>query len=131
MMNKRPVIKNVVNEKMTEMEIFQNKTLRPVIKMQHDLLISAFKNYLQKRKVVFLELTDQKKKSKIANIFKTDNNYKNINLGYIIGHFSEDEFNFYTKNSSEINRRILQIISQRVKDSLLEIAFVYQLPDST
>ncbi|WP_435415919.1 glyoxalase [Polaribacter aestuariivivens] len=122
MMNKRPVIKNVVNEKMTEMEIFQNKTLRPVIKMQHDLLISAFKNYLQKRKVVFLELTDQKKKSKIANIFKTDNNYKNINLGYIIGHFSEDEFNFYTKNSSEINRRILQIISQRVKDSLLEIA---------
>ena len=92
-MNKkeRPVLENLVNVGTTEIEKFQNEVLRPIIKMQHNLLIASF------------------------------NNYKNINLGFIIGHFSMDEFSFYSLNTSEMNRRILQIISQRIKDSISEI----------
>jgi len=89
--------------------------------MQHNLFISFFKNYLQKRKIDFSILPEKKKRSKISSVFKTDNNYKNITLGFVLGQFSMDEFTFYTDNSSEINKRILQIILQRIKDSISEV----------
>lgn len=117
----RPILENLVNNGTSEIEKFQNEVIRVIIKMQHSLLIASFKSYIDKRKIDFLVLTDQKKRSKISSVFKTDNNYKNINLGLIIGHFSMDEYQFYNDNSSEINRRILQIITQRLKDSILEI----------
>ncbi|ARV06196.1 glyoxalase [Polaribacter sp. SA4-10] len=117
----RPILADLVNEGTSENEKFQNEVIRPVIKMQHALLIVHLKNHLQKRKVDFSVLSDKKKRSKISSFFKTDNNYKNFTLGFIVGHFSMDEFVFYTDNSSEINRRILQIISQRIKDSIAEI----------
>ncbi|SDS15849.1 hypothetical protein SAMN05216503_2166 [Polaribacter sp. KT25b] len=122
-MNKkeRPILSDLVNEGTSELEKFQNEIIRPVIKMQHDLLIASFKQYLQKRKIDFSVLSDQKKRSRISSIFKTDNNYKNMTLGFIVGHFSTDEFTFYTANVSEVNKRILQIITQRIKDSITEL----------
>ena len=118
----RPIIADLVNEGTSDIEKFQNEVIRPVIKMQHDLLIGFLRSYLQKRKVDFSILPEKKKRSKVSSIFKTDNNYKNITLGFVIGQFSMDEFTFYTDNSSEINRRILQITSQRIKDSISDIS---------
>lgn len=122
-MNKkeRPILSDLVNDGTSELEKFQNEIIRPVIKMQHDLLIASFKQYLLKRKIDFSVLSDQKKRSRISSIFKTDNNYKNMTLGFIVGHFSTDEFTFYTANVSEVNKRILQIITQRIKDSITEL----------
>ena len=118
----RPIIADLVNAGTSDIEKFQNEVIRPVIKMQHELLISSLKNYLQKRKVDFSVLPDKKKRSKISSIYKTDNNYKNMTLGFVIGQFSMDEFKFYADNSSEINKRILQITSQRIKDSISEVS---------
>lgn len=121
MTKERPEIKDVLKENMTAIEVFQNKTLRPVIKMQHHILILFFKDYLQKRKIDFQALTDQKKRSRIRAIFTKDINYKNRTLGLFIGHFSSEEFMYYALNSSEINKRILQITVQRLQDSIAEI----------
>ena len=122
-MNKkeRPIIESIVNTGTSEMEKFQNEVLRPVIKMQHDLLMISFRNYLLKRKIDFSILPDKKKRSKVSSVYKTDNNYKNFTLGLVIGRFSVDEFMFYGDQASEINRRVLQITSQRIKDSISEI----------
>ena len=117
----RPILEDLVNSGTSEMEKFQNEVIRPVVKMQHELLIASLQGYLQKRKIDFSALIDKKKRSKISSIFKTDNNYKNLVLGFVLGQFSKDEFMFYSSNSSEINRRILQIIAQRIKDSIAEI----------
>ncbi|WP_298763754.1 glyoxalase [uncultured Polaribacter sp.] len=121
MHKERPILENIIKENMSVTEVFQNKTLRPVIKMQHHLLIQSFKNYLFKRKIDFSTLTDQKKKSKIKGIFTKDINYKNFTLGLIVGDFTAEEFHFYANNSSEINRRILQIITKRIQDSIKEL----------
>ena len=78
-MNKeRPVLENLIKEHMSAIELFQNQTLRPVIKMQHDLLIASFSNYIQKRKLDFSSLTDSKKRTKIRAVFVKDIHYKNF-----------------------------------------------------
>jgi hypothetical protein len=121
-MNKeRPVLEDLIKDNMSALELFQNQTLRPVIKMQHDLLIASFNAYKAKRKIDFSSLTDQKKRSKTKAVFVKDINYKNLNLGFIIGAFSIEEFAYYSLNASELNKRIIQIVIQRVQDSLTEI----------
>jgi len=120
-MNKeRPVLQNLIKDNMSAIELFQNQTLRPIIKMQHTLLIASFKNYIQIRKIDFSSLNVQKKRSKISAVYVKDINYKNRILGVIIGHFTMDEFQYYCLNSSELNKRILKIVAQRVQDSFGE-----------
>lgn len=42
----------ITNQSSSE-EIFQNKTLRPILKLQNDLFIAVFINYAVKQKGVF------------------------------------------------------------------------------
>ena len=122
-MNKkeRPIIKDLVKKHTTEIESFQNTILRPIIKMQHPLLVASFKNYLEKRKVDLQSCSDLEINNKIKLIYNNDISYRNISLGLIIGHFSTSEFSYYINYSSEINKRIIKIIHQRVHNSLSEI----------
>ena len=122
-MNKkeRPIIKDLVKKHTTEIESFQNTIIRPIIKMQHPLLVASFKNYLEKRKVDLQSCSDLEINNKIKSIYNKDISYRNISLGLIIGHFSTSEFSYYINYSSEINKRIIKIIHQRVHNSLSEI----------
>jgi len=45
-----------VDDTMSADEQFQNGTLRPVVKLQNDLLVEAFRNYIKKHKNVFYTL---------------------------------------------------------------------------
>ena len=105
----------------SEIESFQNTILRPIIKMQHPMLVASFKNYLEKRKVDLQSCSDLEINNKIKSIYNKDISYRNISLGLIIGHFSTSEFSYYINYSSEINKRIIKIIHQRVHNSLSEI----------
>ena len=118
---KRPIIKDLVKKHTTEIESFQNTIVRPIIKMQHPLLVASFKNYLEKRKVDLQSCSDLEINNKIKLIYNNDIYYRNISLGLIIGHFSTSEFSYYINYSSEINKRIIKIIHQRVHNSLSEI----------
>ncbi|MBU3012134.1 glyoxalase [Polaribacter vadi] len=121
MKKERPILSDLVSESTTETETFQNTVLRPIIKMQHTLLIAFFKTYLIKRKVDFSILSEQKKRGKIKSVLEKDLQFKNQILGTILGHFSMDEYEIYQNNSSEFNRRIKQIIIKRLQDSIDEI----------
>jgi hypothetical protein len=121
MNRERSVIEDLIKENMSALELFQNQTLRPVIKMQHTLLIAAFNGYKLKRKIDFSSLTAQKQRSKIKAVFVKDINHKNQMIGFIVGTFSVEEYAYYSLNASELNKRIIQIVIQRTQDSLAEI----------
>lgn len=123
-MNKkeRPILSELVNAGTSDIEKFQNEAIRPIIKMQHNLLIILFQNYLKHRKINFTNLKKEKQKERINIILTKDTNFKNILLGIVIGHFSKNELIFYTKNTSELKRRIIQIVNQRSQDSLLDLS---------
>lgn len=120
-MNKeRPILKDIVKGTTLDLEKFQNATLRPIIKMQHDMLMALFNSYLIKRKIELKTIDEVKLREKIKTIFEKDANFKNVIVGLIIGHFSIEEFQFYDQYSSEFNKRILQISIQRVQDTFLK-----------
>ncbi|MGO3181884.1 MAG: glyoxalase [Aequorivita sp.] len=116
----RPEIPSAkITSNMSADECFQNKTLRPVIKLQNDLLLAAFKNYVNKHKNVFYDLNVEKKLDYIENAIHKDMKFRNSLKGMIIGQFTIEEFEIYIKNSSALNKRMMDIVKERLKDNLL------------
>ena len=113
----RPSI-NSNNSESSNIENFQNSVLRPILKFQNELLIAVFKNYIERFKNQFYELTIDQKLNYIDNAIQKNTKFRNTLKGIVLGMFSVDEYLIYTTNASEINKRINQMISERIKDQL-------------
>ncbi|MBW2962748.1 glyoxalase [Mesonia aestuariivivens] len=115
----RPEIPSAkVSENMSAEERFQNETLRPVIKLQHHLLIEAFKNYIKKHKNVFFELTIERRFLYVDNAIHKDMKFRNSLKGMIIGQFTINEYHNYIKNSSALNKRMMNLVRDRIQNSI-------------
>jgi hypothetical protein len=115
----RPVLKNLINSNTSDLERFQNEVLRPIIKMQNNLLFSLFNNYISNRKIEFNKLKSEVQENKINSILTKDINFKNILIGSILGHLNKNEIEIYLKSKSELNKRIIQMVKQRLQDNLI------------
>lgn len=99
-------------------EYFQNNTLRPILKLQNDLLIEVFKNYAVKQKSTFFELSPDKKEKYIENVIQKDIKFRNSLKGMIIALFSVEEYLDYIKNSSNLNKRMMTMLIERLKSQV-------------
>lgn len=115
----RPNISSaLVTANMSKDELFQNQTLRPVIKLQNELILVVFKNYIKKYKNVFYNLSLENKMHYIENAVQKNIKFRNSLKGMIIGQFTLDEYELYIQNSSALNKRIMNIIMERLKDQV-------------
>ncbi|MFT6964730.1 MAG: hypothetical protein ACJAWV_004472 [Flammeovirgaceae bacterium] len=110
-----------ISEDSSQFEHFQNTTLRPIIKFQHELIIQIANSKLKKKQKEFQNLSEQKQKEYLENLLMRDNNFRQEMVGIIVGFFTSEEYGDYAEMKSEINRRIIQIIKQRLWDSLGEL----------
>ena len=108
----------IVNEMMSQDEQFQNKTLRSIIKLHNDLLIEVFKNYLRKRKYAYYDLGLQERYVYIENAIQRDMKFRNSLKGMIIGQFTVEEYDQYIENSSALNKRMMNLVIERLKDQI-------------
>lgn len=125
----RPKIPSAkITSEMGADECFQNRTLRPVAKLQNDLLLAAFRNYVVKHKNVFYEINLDKRLEYIENAVNKDMKFRNSLKGIIIGQFTLEEFELYIKNSSALNKRMMNIVKERLKSNiqLLEPEYVFE-----
>ena len=115
LLNIRPLIPSAkVYESMSADEAFQNSTLRPIIKMQNELLIAVFNNYISKRKNVFYDLSLEKQLAYIENAIHKDMKFRNSLKGMIIGQFTVEEYKAYITNSTALNKRMMTITKERL-----------------
>jgi hypothetical protein len=115
----RPSIPSAqVHSHMGADEYFQNNTLRPVAKLQNDLLVAAFRNYVKKHKNVFYNLTIAKRLDYIENAIHKDMKFRNSLKGMIIGQFTLEEYETYIQNSSALNKRMMNIVKERLKSNI-------------
>ena len=103
---------------MTTEERFQNLVLRPIIKLQSDLFIEVFKNYVTKHKNVFYDLSVEKRIDYIGNTIHKDMKFRNSLKGTVIGMFTVEEYKLYIQNSSALNKRMMNIVKERLLSSI-------------
>jgi hypothetical protein len=119
LLNLRPEIPTAkINPTMSDEEFFQNNTLRPIAKLQNDLLVEVFKHYIKKHKNVFFELNTDRRMDYIENAIHKDMKFRNSLKGIIIGMFTIDEHRLYTLNSSSLNKRMMAIVKERLKSNI-------------
>ena len=119
----RPKLPDAITEgELKEEELFQNMVLRPVIKMQHDLLILRVKSHFSSKRVLFNVLDNKKRTEAIIKTFQSDHSLKKEIQGMITGQLSLVEFQQYLKSEHSLNKRIIQMVRNRMIDSLFELA---------
>ena len=66
---------------------------------------------------------DQKKRTKaIEQAFLNDHAFKKEIQGMIIGQLGQDEFQQYLKFEKSVNKRIFQMVKNRMLDSIIELS---------
>jgi len=99
-------------------EVFQNQTLRPILKLQNDLFVAVFENQISKHKNDFYKLPVEKKMHYIENVIQKDIKFRNALKGMIISLFSLKEYADYITNSSNLNKRMMNMLVERLKSQV-------------
>lgn len=114
--NLRPDIPVIMEEKsVSPAELFQNKTLRQICKLQHDLLKLIFENYIQKRKGAYFKLNEAQRLDYIKHSVDKDLNFRSLLVGMVVGHFTAEEWAIYLENENENRKRLTNLLVQRLQ----------------
>lgn len=121
----RPVL-DLMTSDSTEIETFQNTTLRPILKFQNSLTAqllassSHFQNMVAK-----IDAEDAKAYSETLSKYVNSNIvFKNRMIGIITGLMTEEEFSYYLLNRSELTKRLVTMQIQRFSDNRNNSAIV-------
>lgn len=113
-------------EAVSDAEKFQNEVLRPILKMQNDLLLAIYQHYLQKRKVKYESMSKEQRLAWITQSLQKDSRLRGVLLGSTIGHFTLEEWEIYRQDEAELKRRIINLMTQRLQSQ----ASYFVLPNS-
>jgi hypothetical protein len=114
----RPIIETKELENSTREERFQTQTLRPVLKLQNELLLRIFKNHIIESKNSFYSLNPEKKALFIENSLQKNLALKNKVLGLTLGMFTIEELEEYSSQTSLYNKRINTLIVERIRSQI-------------
>jgi hypothetical protein len=97
-----------------ELETFQNEVLRPILKYQHNLIIRLTKEESLFQKQISNISTLEQKRDSIKSFFLSQPNFKYFLIGQICGLLTSSEFDFYLKTKKELDKRISNMLSDRI-----------------
>ncbi len=107
-----------VTQQSSSEESFQNEVLRPILKLQNDLFLAIFRHYILKSKVDFHNFTIDKKLAFIEHAIQKDSKFRNTCRGMVLALFTMDEYVAYIKNASNLNRRMMSMLIERLKSQV-------------
>ncbi|WP_294203397.1 glyoxalase [uncultured Chryseobacterium sp.] len=99
-------------------ELFQNRTLRPVLKLQNDISLMLFKDYVLGKASDFDTLKKEKKILFIDQSLQKDNALRNTFIGMTIGMLTPEEMEIYLSDTKAFNKRIISMLTERIKSQL-------------
>ena len=110
----RPIL-TFEKEAESEFEKFQNEVLRPILKLQHDLLVEIFKTYVDKRKGAFDKLSEKEQMVYIDQSVRKDMKFKHYLEGIVSGMFTLEEYARFMENEEELTKRMVNLLVQRLQ----------------
>jgi hypothetical protein len=107
-----------VLETSTSEEAFQNRTLRPILKLQNELYLSLFTNYAIRQNADFNSFIYGEKSNFIEQSLQKNNVLRSIFIGITIGMFTLQELEVYNFDSKFFNKRIITMLTERLKNQI-------------
>ncbi|MBU2019433.1 MAG: glyoxalase [Bacteroidetes bacterium] len=98
----------------SELEKFQNQTIRPVLKYQNDLIVQLTTTSPNYKRIPKDSSRQSYEKAIGSHLGQPSIKYSLI--GCVIGLFTSEELKFYMLNQKECNKRIHQMLIERVID---------------
>lgn len=95
-------------------EDFQNRSLRPILKLQHPLLCQLFEHYATRRKYNIASLAAEKKRERIQTALQQDTRLRGLLFGLVLGQCTEAELEQYCEMEEEVNRRLGRLLVERL-----------------
>lgn len=115
----RPLIPQATIDDITSKnETFQNLTLRPIIKLLNDSILMTTKATLYQFNKNFGNLPFDKKLDGLRTFLEKNQKIRYNLCGMVAGFMTSAELETYFQTSSEYNKRILQMVEQRVVDHI-------------
>jgi hypothetical protein len=109
----RPVIAAETTDADGTVGAFLHTTLRPVLKLQNDLLLAVVADFVRDHHIT-LRPTDQH--HQLTKLLTRNTKLRYTVVGLITGVFTAEEYAFYRQQRSELNRRLLEMAQRRVLD---------------
>jgi hypothetical protein len=98
-----------------ELEQFQNECLRPILKFQHAALLRYFMSQSGEAKYPPLE---KDLENFVRVKLQKELMHRNVLMGMILGLMSVDEIDFFARHKSELSRRLVNMLVQRLTDGI-------------
>ena len=121
MLNKTDLRENLsipVSGDAGQIEVFQNQTVRPILKLQNEIYVMLFKDYAVSKIPDFNYLTIEKKLNFIERSLRKDHALKNIFIGMTIGMLTAEEMEVYILDKNVLNKRIITMLTERLKSQM-------------
>lgn len=101
---------------------FQHRTLRPVLKLQNEVLLRAVAGFLRDHHVPFAAALPELQTRQLTELLSRNVKLRYTIIGLITALFTEAEAAFYDQHRAELNRRLLELAQRRALDQLTVIA---------
>jgi hypothetical protein len=95
---------------------FLHTTLRPVLKLQNMLLLAIVADFVLDHHIPLAKASDTDRQRLLAELLARNTKLRYTVVGLVSGVFSDGEYAFYRQHRSEVNRRMLELVQQRVLD---------------
>lgn len=121
-LNIRPVISTIdMDKEMTLEEQFQNVTLRPILKMQHDLFIAFVNSEITKKKNQYHQIRKEERESYLSQLLFRNTKNAELLRGMVLGQMALSEYQYYLQHEKPMNKRIASMLKKRIMDSQAEL----------
>ena len=103
-----------IQDNKSEIEEFQHRVLRPVLKHLNDKLLTLIKADTHFQLLLKKSLPAKEKELQLRNFIKKSNAFKYQSIGMTCALFTTEEFDFYSNHKKDLDKRISQMVEERV-----------------
>jgi hypothetical protein len=95
---------------------FLHRTLRPVLKLQNDLLLAAVADFVADHHIPLAKASPTDQQRLLAELLARNTKLRYTLVGLVTGTFTAEEYAFYRQHRGEVNRRLHELAQRRVLD---------------